>query len=309
MINVIKDVLLSFSASRSLYESMMKYDFKINESRKSIMQLCFSHLAAWPVVVGILLIMVNPFRHVSMVQKIFGTESAITFFLLDGHVSSMLIFSVLFFFAEWILRKEHLLTLIVFLFLVQGDLHIHLALASVIGIYFSRYCHQWWFHVGLESRTKNIWQTLSNIQLASWLVVTVAALVALDYLQVNQYFAASVSEYRLQFLLTTLLAYHALAFFMSALWGHFFVRQKVEPSDLPTYFSTANWILRFSMSGYLRKLLTDKTASALAHHQQAIANFKEIKDQSPGLEFGAINSTLVKEISFLEQASSRLTIE
>ncbi len=309
MLEALKNVLLSFSVGHSLYESMMSYDFKIRDAKTSLMQLCFSHLASWPLFIMVIIIYINPFKYSFTVQNLFGSESQISFFLLDGHLSPMAIcFSVLFL-IEWIFRKQALLTLLIFFMLAQSDLHIHLAVACVLGIYLSWYCHNWWFHIDLESQTKKIWQKVTNLQLLTWLIVSVGALTSLNYLQFNQFFAASLSENRYQFLVLIIFSFHALAFIFSAIWGHFFFRRQIEPSFLPIYYSTAKWILRIKLSNHFKNLLQQRVKSVLTDHQQARAQFQTVKDQSLGIERSPLINTLNKEIGLLEEASSRLTIE
>ena len=309
ILDAIKEALLSFSPNRCFYEAMMKYDFKIGNPRQNLMQLCFAPLASWTLLILLTVIYIDPTKHLWSLQKIFSPESSIILLLLSGQVSAMLTFFVLFFLLEWIFRKEYLFVAVIFYFLAKSDLHIHLATTGILGIYFARACHMWWFHVDLESETRKIWHTFSNLLLLAWFITSVSALWVLHYLQVNQFFAGSMTANRFEFLFLLVVALYVITYFILCTWGHFYVRVKREPSYLPVHFSTEKWILKFNTSSYLKKLLQEKISETLPAYQKSALQFKELKDQSPGLGMNYLGETLDKEISYLQQASSRLTIE
>ncbi len=309
IIAAVKEALLSFFPNRSYYEAMMKYDFKIGLPRQNLMQLCFSPLAAWTLFVLLGLVYIDPTKYFFSLQKALGPESYMSTFLLSGQVSIMMGSFFVFYFLEWILRKEYLLVVLVFYFLAKSDIHIHLATSAILGIYFSKSCYLWWFHVDLESESRKIWKAVTNLLLLNWLIISIITLLSLDYLQANHFFSGSMAQNRFEFLLLVIFAMYLGVFLLLSLWGHFFARRKIEPSLLPIYYSTEKWILRFKMSAYLKRLLKVRIDAVLPEHLKSSEKFAEIKDQSPGLSLSYLVTTLKKEISYLQEASSRLTIE
>ncbi|MBC7421608.1 MAG: hypothetical protein H7328_12845 [Bdellovibrio sp.] len=309
ILSAIQGTLLSFSFSRNMQEAMMKYDFKIDAPRKNLMQLCFSPLAAWPFFIMLGMIYIDPTKYAFTLQRLLGENRSLGLFLLDGSLSAMLVTFGIFFISEWVFRKEYLLVGIVFYFLAKSDLHLHLATAAVLSVYLSRACYLFWLKNTLESRSRKIWTIATALNLIAVIVVVMASIYALDYLQANQYFSGSISANRFEFLTSMVVAFYAVPLLFLSAWGHFYVRRRVEPSFLPIYFSTSNWILLFNMSSYLQKLLLEKTSHVLAEHKKSVKQFNEIKDQSPGLGMNHLLTTLNKEISYLQVASSRLTID
>jgi hypothetical protein len=311
--NSVKEVLWSFTPNRSLYEAMMKFDFKVDDARQNLMQLSFSALANGPLFILLALLMVEPTRNswslIQLLQNIFGNDSQLVFFFLDGQFSSMLIVASLFFVLEWILRKEYLLIVILFYFLNKSELHLHLATAGLIGIYISRACYLWWFHIELESQTRKIWHWATSLQLVATFISVILSLSALDYFKHENYFANTISQNRSEFFISVILVFQISIFIMLSLWGHFYFKIKNDPADLPTYFSTTTWILRFKMSYFLKKKLKDKTSQQIKAHQASLDQIKELKDQGLGRAMNSIEPTLNKELGYLQLAASRLTVD
>jgi hypothetical protein len=273
------------------------------------MQLCFAQLANWPLYLVLVAIYFDPTKYMWTLQKTLGDNSSLGFYLLDGRLANMLIFFLVFFFIEWILRKEFLLIAIIFYFLVKSDLHVHLALAAILGIYISRCTYLWWFYVDLESLTRKIWKTTTLIQLGAIFFVSIGSLYGLDFLQQNRYFSATSAENRFEFLLGVIFSFHLITQLILVVWGHFSLQKKSDPSFLPVYYSTTTWILRFKMSFLLKNNLKDVVAKVLQSHLKSYEQMKEIKDLGLGVKVSSIEETLNKEIVFLQLASSRLTVD
>lgn len=307
ILNAVKEALLSFTPARSLIESMMKYDFRIGEPRGQLMQLCFSNLAAWPLALVIALVAWDPFgRAWSLVAQL-GFESPVVLFLLNGRPLPMLAVFALMFFLEWIFRKEYILLGLVFYLLGRSELHIHLATVAVLGVYLARICYLWWLAVDCESRTRRLWQWASSLQLLAWGVAAVMALNALDYLQVNHLFNEAGGMSRFRFLILVVGLYHVFSHLFLCLWGHFSFQRAADPAQLPVYYSTAAWILRFSMSHHLQNLLRGQVAAQLEKHQAHQRDLAQLKSQSPGLATLPVGEVLQREILHLKEANLRLT--
>ena len=306
ILTALKDVFLAYVPSRSFVEGMIKFDFKIGETQTNLMQICFSNLASWPLIPLLGLIYFDPFKYSWSMRTLFSLENPLVFFLLDGRIAGMLIFFFLFFVLEWIIRKEYFFIGLIFYFLNKNELHIHLATVGLLAVYLSRICYLWWLTVDTESETKKIWKSASVLQFLAWLFVAIAAVTALDYLQINHLFSFSGEFTRFGFLGVTVLLYHGCSHLLLSLWGHFYFQRKAEPSQLSTYYSTANWILRFNMSYYLRSLLKLQVPLQLKKHLENETQLLELKKLNPALANFSVGTVLGREISFLKEAGLRI---
>ncbi|MFZ3231283.1 MAG: hypothetical protein WA160_13830 [Pseudobdellovibrio sp.] len=311
--NALIEVFLSFSPQRCQQEAMMKIDFKVGHERTHFMQLCFSALAAWPLILLISILYFDPTRMSWSLQKILENYSAVSFWLLDGRMTNMVIFFSLAFLIQWIFRHEILLIGLVFYFLLKSDIHFYLALSSVIGIILSRCCYLWWLHIDLKSRSRQIWTSFASLQIVGCVLAAIAIFYVVEVLQSNRYFAESVTSNRFEVLLLSVVLIYFIQFILASVWGHFrFKNEKMdykETSNFPIGYTTATWILRFKMRPYFKKLIQDQTNKYLDLHQKNLDELATIKDLSPVSIPFQISQIIKTEIIYLKMASSRLTID
>lgn len=309
----VKQVVLSWTPTRSLLEGSMRYDFKVGEARQNLMQIAFSPLAAWPLFLILLFVYFDPTRSFFSLQKlmsaIFDVNGEARVFLLDGQVSTMATVAAVFFFLQWVLRKEFLWIALIFFFLNHGEMHIHVALGAVIGVFMSRAFYLWWIGLDLVSRTRTIWNWASGLQFVATICVSLGSLVMLDQYGRLRYFAGSLSENRFLFLISVIFFFYFFHFVFLAVWGHFSFQKKAEPSYVPVCFSTSVWLGRFKLRSDLESELKVKTTETLSHHLASLNQLKEMKDQSPGIRLGTLEETLNKELAYLQRSASRLTTE
>ncbi|MEQ1723718.1 MAG: hypothetical protein ABL930_11120, partial [Pseudobdellovibrio sp.] len=249
----------------------------------------------------------DPVKFSWTLVSLFSFENPVILFLLDGRLGTMMCFFVIFFVLEWLIRKEYVLLAVIFYFLNKGELHIHLASVGVLAVYLSRISYLWWLSLDAQSETQKIWKSVSILQLVAWIVSAICILNALDYVQINLLFNEKSELSRFNFLCIGVLLYHVCSHLFLSFWGHFYFQKKIEPSNLPTYYSTANWILRFNMSYYLQKLLKTQINSQLEKHAESQKQFDELKLVSPGLVKFSIESVLKKETDFLKEANLRIS--
>ena len=309
LFRAIKEVFISFSPKCCAFEAMMKIDFKINEERINLMQLCFSSLAAWPFFILAGIIQLNFLPSGWSLQQIFSTQMEFRFFLMDGQLSNMLLFFTFFFIFEWIIRNEYLLLGLILYFLLKSDIHFYLAVASCSGVIFSRCCYVWWLHLDLKSRSLKIWKTFSSLQMVGTLFGIFLCLYLLQFLFELGYFSVSANENRYQALVLFILIIYLSPLVSTSVWGHFFIRRKNEPTEFPIHYSTALWILRFRMRPALRKKLVDQVQKYIELHQKNLDDFLALKDLGPVSIPAQIIQILNAELGFLKLASSRLTTE
>lgn len=305
ILNAIKDTMLAYTPARSQLEGLMKYDFKIGDARTNLMQTCFSQMAAWPLIFIILAIHFDPFKYSWSIMQFVSFDNPVILFLLDGRLVPMITLFVIFFVLEWLLRKEYILLALIFYFLSRGELHIHLATSATLAVFLARISYLWWLSADVESQTKKIWKAVSILQFVAWIISAICILNALDYAQINFLFNGP-NFSRFDFLWIAVMLYLVCSHVFLCFWGHFHFKKTVEPSYLPTYFSTANWILRFNMSYYLQKLLKTQVNAQLEKHLQSQKQFDELKLASPGLVKLSVESVLKKEIGYLKEANLRL---
>lgn len=303
----LKEVFLSFYPSRSFIEGMIKYDFKIGDRRSALMQVCFSNLAFWPLLILLVIVYVDPFKASWSLVSLLSYENVFVLFLLDGRLTAMLTIFLSFYFLEWIFRKEYLFVFLIFYFLNRSELHINNALMAVMGVYLSRICYMWWMGIENKSKTRKIWNSVQLIQIFSWLLTIVGAVLILDYIQINFLFASDRVFSRFVFLAAVIVFYHIFCHFILSIWGHFYFKIKIEPSDIPIYFSTALWILRFNMSFYLLKLLKDKISDQLPKHEGLLRDYEEIRPLKGITASENLAAVITKEIGYLKEANLRLT--
>lgn len=302
----LKEVFISHSPSNNFTESMIKWDFKIGEPKQNLMQLAFSNLAAWPLVLIIALIWVDPFQNSWSLVKLLSEDSSLVFNLLDGHGQMMLMFFFMAFVAEWLFRTEYFCIALLLYFLNRSELHVNLAAAAVLAVFFSRNCYLWWMVVDCESEARKIWNWVCGLQMAAWVLVCAGAIFALDYAHVTQLFNVGSGITRLGFLSAVLAALLLVSHLLLGLWGHFYFKSEHDPSFLRLRYSTSNWILRFKMSSYLQYLLKQQAEAQLQKHNVSQAQFDELKVANPGLVKLSVEKTLKGETAYLKEAILRL---
>ncbi len=299
----LKAVFLAFYPTRSFVEAMLKYDFKIGDAKANLMQLCFSNLASWPLLLILLAVYFDPFKNSWSLLELLSFENPAVLFLLDGRFFNMLVFFLIFYIAEWLIRKEYILIGLIFYFLHRSEFHIHLATVALLAVYLSRISYLGWFSVDLKSSTKKIWKTISVLQLSAWGLVSFTTISALDFIQTNYLFSEATEFSRFNFLCLTVLLYYVFSHLFLSLWGHFYLQKKQEPAALPVYYSTANWLRRFKLSYYLQSLLKSCIAEQLAKHQENVLTLQQLKVLSPGIAKFAVGDVLDEEIGYLKLAN------
>jgi|GEM_PF-4198542 len=302
----LRAVLFTCSPARSFTEAMMKYDFKIGTARTNLMQLCFSNLASWPLVLILFAIKLDPFKGSWSLIDFFSFDNLLVLFLLDGRLFSMLIFFAVFFILQWLLKKEYILLALLFYFLNRAEIHIHLATVAVLAVYLSRVSSLFWLSFYCKSATKKIWKTICVLQILAWGFVALTSLSALDFIQIHFLFNEATELTRFNFLIIVILLYHGFSHLFLSLWGHFYFQKSSEPSDLPVHYSTAHWILRLRLSKSLRGLLKFQITSQLKKHGHSQKQYSELQQLNPGLANLLIGRVLAQEVNNLSVASQQI---
>ena len=304
------EILQAFNPTRSQLEAMMKLDFKMGDEQAQQIQLCFSNLAAWPLLLIAVGLYFDPSRYSWTLQKSLLNFPDQAYFLLDGRLANMILFFAIFYFIQWIIRSEFFLLSLLFYFLLKSDIHLHLALSAVLGIFLSKACYLWWMHKDIQSKARQIWKSFSVVQIIGCVISCMISLFLLQIFSSLGYFSNSYSINRFEFLVEIVTLNYFLPLMFSALWGHFYFQPKlIEPTEFPTNYSTANWMLRFRIRSHFKKQLSQQIEKYLVLHKNNLADLESIKDLGPASIPHKISQIIKAELSYLELASSRLTIE
>jgi hypothetical protein len=298
--------MLSLSFSKSMLESMMRWDFKEGSARENLMQLCFSSLGSWFIILLTLVVSVLPPELLPLHASDQFSDYSLVHFMLNGYFLNMIAFAAAAFVLTWLFRFENILLLIIALLVKFSWLHINSAVAGVLSVLLSALCYRWWAVMDIKSEARRIWNSLHQIQMISFLVTFSASLYFLDFVQLNGLFSEHGFN-RVQFLAALLAGYYALNFLMMSVFGHFYFHRKIEPQHLQVYFSTANWILRFRFKREVNETLRKKAETEIVKHQDHLKNFIDLKTSSPGLATLPIENVLLSEIDHLKEAILRFS--
>ncbi|MGZ3690430.1 MAG: hypothetical protein ACXVAX_02935 [Pseudobdellovibrio sp.] len=307
ILSALKNVFLAGSVFKCELEALIKWDFKIGSGRENLMQLCFSSLAAWPLLLGLLIISLDPFKTSFSLVNLLSYDNPFVLALLDGRTNMMLLFFAVFFVGEWLFRQSSYFILILAYLMNRSELHINLAIISMMAILLSQNCYLWWAVVDIKSETKLIWQRVQLLQFISWIISVVSALRALDYLQINHLFNEETYLNRMNFTVIVLVFYLVVRFLLLSIWGHFYFKKTQDPSFLGLHYSTSQWFLRFAISDGLEKTLKESVEQQLQQHQANARNFVELKMQNPGLGRLPLEVVLTSEIEYLKESLLRLS--
>ena len=301
-----KSALISFSPHKSLVESFMRFDFKLGDARENLMQACFASLAAWPMFLLFAVIAYDPFKADWSLVHFLAPDNSFLLFLLDGRLQTMFVFFSLAFVVEWIFRREYLYLFVLAYFIGRFELHINLAVASMLGIILSRIAYQWWAMLDLASESQKIWARLHQMQMLGWVATTAVTLLALDYLQINHLFQKQGLLTRLNFFAAVYACYYAVTLMGSMVWGHFYFHAKKDPTALPTHYSSAQFILRFSLGEQLVYQMKKLVKEQIQKHTQHSEEYENLKKESPGLSNFPFAKVIATELNYLREALLRL---
>lgn len=301
------DVLASLTPRRSLIASLINIDFKIGDEKTEFMKLCFSPLAAWSLFVMLALIYVDPTKNLWSLQRLLQDSYLITFQLLDGRLVNAAYFLFAFLLLERIFKNEYALIAVAFYFLGKSDLHFHLALAAVTGIFLGNALNLWSLQKTLVSATAKIWGAVAALHLLAALISFAITVYALEILATVGFFSESITVNRREFFIYAVLLNYFLQFVLLATWGHFRKAKKIEPADFPTNYSSSTWFGKIKLQRRQVADLLVQIAAKTLLHQNNLAELTAIKDLSPVSIPAKIGKILQAELQFLKLASSRLT--
>lgn len=277
MISTIKQaVLAQFKKTnplRSIEEGLVRYDFQIQSPQQSLMQICFSPLASWLAVLLILVVMLSPFRYQLTLVQFLGFENQIILFLMQSSFRAECISFIVFFILGRLVRFDFIAIFILAWLLGNGDIHITLAQAGLLGILFSQIRWQLSWFGQTQGAVKKVIQWIVILQFISFFIFIFMSWLMLAQVRASGLFDQSMRAYRLEYLLIVYLVYQMQTFGILSVWGHFYVRQKPDPSVWNLKYSVVMLIPRFFLSSSFQKIFEAKVSELSTDRQKQEASF------------------------------------
>lgn len=292
--------LKTFSIIKNQHQALVTLDFDKDKRREALMRLCFSNLAAWPLILVLLLFIINPLRyHFSLTQKL-GLDNVFvqTLFGTDWLYASILITSV--FVIAFLTRKELLLIGLVGFFVSQGDMHLLIALSLLACIILARVLINLRWIRFLESFTKSVWMVTGFLGFVSWALAVHLSFEFYNWLLKSGFFSQSMFANRLEFFIVIVCVYYGLDLLVMSVWGHFYNKKNADPSQFNVKYSSSLILKKLSLGQTFKDNLKDQITS--------IKNSKPVYENA---DLDLLPTRLVKlhrkEESFLTKALSALT--
>lgn len=290
----IKNVMKSLFSERAEHEALLVYDFKLADFKTSMMRLCFSPLANWPLFVVILLLYFNPFRY--QFQILGGISGAVSF-IYAPHWQIGLSFGII---CSYFLGLINIPIAVALYFISQGEVHTIIAGSMIVGIFAGRSLKYFKLAVKLESEIRKMAIYFNILQLISLVAATFISLYIYEYMTAVGLFSRTLFAYRFEFISISLFVIYAIQFSLNGIWGHFYASKSFEPSKIQIYYSTAQILRRLSFGSAMKAELK----------QQVTTKESELKTQlaDPSVAYLPKNilNTAKEEQAFLELAQKYL---
>ncbi len=266
----IKKILLQFSASKVQHESLVAYDFKMTDKKSALMQMCFSALANWSLIIIFALLYINPLRYQFSIHSFFEADSRLVFWAYsENFLWGFLIFTVL----ASLVNIEILWLSILAWLISNGEIHVLISVGGVTGVFFASARRNLKLMTFMQSKIKKVWMYFSLAQIAA--VFTSAILNYFIYVNLKNfgYFSTTMTINRFEFFIFAVALHNFIQFVVLSLWGHFYARYTTEPSDWIISYSSAEILNKLSLSRKFKFELKDFCQQKL--NEKMIAPFVE----------------------------------
>ncbi|AZZ35765.1 hypothetical protein CIK05_02760 [Bdellovibrio sp. qaytius] len=296
----LKLTLKSFSILKNQHQALVTLDFDKNQRREALMRLCFSPLAAWPLLLVLLFLIINPLRYNLSLTNMLGMENILvqTFFGMDWLYAAILCLFV--FAVSFYTRKESLMIAMVGFFISQGDMHLLMGLSLLACIVLARLLTNLRWVRSLESHTKSVWLVTSILSFISWALAVHLSFQMYNYLLQAGFFSQSMYANRLEFFILVVCLYYGLELIVLSVWGHFYTLKNPEPSEFTIKYSSSRLLKKLTLGYRFKDDLKDQII-VIKNNQRVYEN----------ADLDLLPKRLVelhrKEESFLTTALSALT--
>ncbi len=296
----LKLTLKSFSILKNQHQALVTLDFDSNQRREALMRLCFSPLAAWPLLLVLLFFIINPLRYHFSLSQTLGMDNILvqTLFGMDWLYAAIL--AVVVFAVSYFSRKEFIVIAIVGFLISQGDMHLLLGIILLACIVLARiFLNLRWVR-SLESYSKGTWLVTGLLSFVSWALAVHLSFEFYNYLLQAGYFRQSMYANRLEVFILTVCMYYGLELVVLSVWGHFYTKKNPEPSNFAIKYSTSVLLKKLTLGKAFKEDLRDQVI-VIKNNQRVYAN----------ADLDLLPKRLVdlhrKEESFLTTALSSLT--
>lgn len=300
VIEQLKKTLVCASVIKNQHESLVTLDFENKSRRSSLMRLCFSALAAWPLVLFLIAVAVNPWRYHLSLTQFLGMDHFISQFLFDLNFKTVAILVILFFSLALGLRKEGILTGFLGLLITQGDLHLSLGIILLSGIFLARHLFNLTLVRSLCDYTKTVWTAASVLSFLSWVIGTLLCFEIYQFLLQLGLYSKSMHAFRIESFILFVAIYYFLEIFILSLWGHFHFQRNLETTYYNIKYSSALILHRLTLGRLFKNAL-----------KQQILSLQQTKSVYSQKDLDLLPNRLValhqKEESFLTRAVTALT--
>lgn len=290
----VKQVLKSLFSERAEHEALLAFDFKLADFKTSLMRLCFSPLANWPLFVVVLILYYNPFRY--QFQMLGGVAGAVSF-IYAPHWQVGISFGII---CSYFLGLINIPIVVALYFISQGEVHTIIAGSMIVGVFAGRSLKYFKLSVKLESETKKMAIYFNLLQLVSLFIATFISLYIYEYMTVLGLFSRTLFAYRFEFIAIGLFVIYAVQLLLNAVWGHFYSRKSFEPSKIQVYYSTSQILRRLSFGSSMKSALKQQVSVKEAELNTQLA------DSSVAYLPKNILNTAKEEKAFLDLAQKYL---
>lgn len=254
----LKLTLKSFSVLTNQHEALVTLDFDKSQQREALMRLCFSPMAAWPLLLVLLLLIINPLRYHFSLTAMLGMENVVVQTLLGTDWLYAAIFSGIVFVISYFTRKELLLVSFVGYLISQGDMHLFLGLSLLACIVLARvFINLRWVR-SLESYSKNVWLITAGISFVTWASAVHFSFELYRSLLQGGFYAQSMYANRLETFILAVCLYYGLELVVLSVWGHFYTQKTPEPSQFAVKYSSSRILKKLSLSKTFKEDLKDQ---------------------------------------------------
>lgn len=291
-----------FSIQKNQQTGLVGFDFFANQQRQYLMRICFAPLSSWILMLGLLILFLNPFRYHFSLSQTLGLEHPVILVLFDFNLMSSILFLLAVFVAAFWAKKEFLFLFTLGYFLSQGDININLVTLALIMVFLARSLSNFRYLRYLKGLPKLTWKFVAILTFLSHAVSIYIVLHLLRFFSLNGYFSSTMYVNRFEFYVLAVVIFYFTEIVFLAFWGHFSYAKLLvaEPTKFLVKYSTAE-VLRFmSLGRYFKDQLLKEIAEIISR-----------KGQRSSADLDLLPKRIVElhlqEESFLNKAKSELT--
>ena len=273
MISMIKQAVLAnfkkTSPLRAIEEGLISFDFQVKDPQLSLMQISFSPLASWLSVILMVIAWLSPLRYQFTLVQYLGFEHSLVSFLFQSSLQAQSLVFIAFLLLGTIVRYEFIATFLLTFLLSNGDVHIVLAQAGLLGILFSQIRTQLKWLGKTQGAVKKILYWIVALQFMTYTLFVFVSWTILEQTRVSGLFDISIRSYRVEYLIFIYVLYQILMLSVLSMWGHFYARAKQEPSVWNVKYSSVILLPQFHLSTSFQKIFEQKVRDLAQSRQQS----------------------------------------